>query len=247
LKTSPIFFVTRIRRVAIRCVIFLIAWCVCEPSALPFRTCGRFGQTSAPRVNGKTGSEPSCKIIYAGFVGALETSDHKASGLVQIRDTLRGPGYPDVCANSFLPYNPSTGLNWILEHLASHPGPLSIEDVQNAPKIIMIGHSTGGWAMLAVARQLQRRDIPVELTIQVDSVGITDITIPSNVKAGAIYHAHDLLMFMTTKQLRMEDAAKTRIVAAVLVKRANHLSITRDPRIRELILKTIEQLRAGTI
>jgi len=54
-------------------------------------------------------------------------------------------------------------------------------------------------------------------------------------------------MFMTTKQLRMEDAAKTRIVAAVLVKGANHLSITRDPRIRELILKTIEQLRAGTI
>jgi hypothetical protein len=177
----------------------------------------------------------------------METSGHKASGVVQIREILRGPGYPDVCANSFLPYNPGAGLDWILEHFASHPGPISIEEAHNAPKIILIGHSTGGWAMLSVARELQRRNIPVELTIQVDSVGIADVTIPSNVKTGAIYHAHDFLMFMTTKRLRLQDAAKTTIVADVLVKGANHLSITRDPRILELILKTIEHLRVGII
>lgn len=175
----------------------------------------------------------------------METSGHKASGVVQIRDTLRGPGYPDVCANSFLPYDPSKGLDWILEHFPSHPGPLSIEELQNAPKIILMGHSTGGWAMLSVARELQRRNIPVDLTIQIDSVGITDVTIPSNVEAGAIYHANDLLMFMTTKHVKLQDPSKTRIVADVLVKGASHLSITRDPRIRALILKTIEQLRAG--
>jgi len=231
--------------VVIRCAVLLIASCGCKSSAFPFRTDGRFGETSAPKVISKTRSESACKIIYAGFVGAMETSGHKASGVVQIRDILRGPGYPDVCANSFLPYHPSTGLDWILEHFASHPGPISIEEVHNASKIILIGHSTGGWAMLRVARELQRRNIPVELTIQVDSVGIADVTIPSNVKAGAIYHAHDFLMFMTTKRLRLQDSAKTRIVADVLVKGVNHLSITRDPRILELILKTIEHLRVG--
>jgi hypothetical protein len=119
-----------------------------------------------------------------------------------------------------------------------------VEELRNGPKVILVGHSTGGWAILLVARELKKRKVPVELTIQADSVGITDSTIPSNVKECAIFHATDLLMFMTTKRLRLQDATKTTIVANVSVKGANHLSITRDPRIRELVMTTIEHLRA---
>jgi pimeloyl-ACP methyl ester carboxylesterase len=176
----------------------------------------------------------------------MESSEHKASGIVQIRDTLRGPTYPDVCAKSFLPYNPAAGYEWILSHFPSHPGPLSKGELQHCPRIILVGHSTGGWAMLSVARELRDKEIPVELTIQVDSVGIDDVTVPSNVKEGAIFHAHDPLMFMTTKRLKLEDSSKTKIVANILVKGAGHLSITRDPRIRALVVKTIERLRGGT-
>ncbi|HEX8892219.1 MAG TPA: hypothetical protein VF783_02790, partial [Terriglobales bacterium] len=74
---------------------------------------------------------------------------------------------------------------------------------------------------------------------------IDDVTVPSNVKEGAIFHAHDPLMFMTTKRLKVEDSSKTKIVANILVKGAGHLSITRDPRIRELVVKTVERLRAS--
>ena len=175
----------------------------------------------------------------------MEPSDHKTSGIVQIRDTLRGPTYPDVCAKSFLPYNPSAGLDWVLSHFPSHAGPLTADELQHRPRIILVGHSTGGWAMLNVARDLRDKDIPVELTIQVDSVGIDDVTVPNNVKEGAIFHAHDALMFMTTKRLKVQDASKTKIVADILVKGAGHLSITRDPRIQALVLKTIERLRSG--
>jgi hypothetical protein len=52
-------------------------------------------------------------------------------------------------------------------------------------------------------------------------------------------------MFMTTKRLKLEDSSKTKIVANILVKGAGHISITRDPRIRALVVKTIERLRAG--
>jgi pimeloyl-ACP methyl ester carboxylesterase len=202
-------------------------------------------RTQGRTVIEKTSNASGCKIIYAGFVGAMETSDHKASGIVQIRDTLRGPAYGDVCASSFVPYNPSAGLDWILAHFPVHSGRFSPEEAQAGPRIILAGHSTGGWATLAVARELRDRGIPVELTIQVDSVGIDDVTVPSNVKQGAIFYAHDCLMFMTTKRLKLQDASKTTIVAHVLVKGASHLSITRDPRIRELVLKTIERLRSG--
>ncbi len=193
------------------------------------------------------GSSPGCKIIYAGFVGALETPGRKGSGIVQIRDTLRGPGYSEVCAESFIPIDWNSGLNWILKRFPSHPGPVTPEELAMAPSVILVGHSTGGWAMLAVARDLRDKNIPVELTIQIDSVGFTDYTVPRNVKSGAIFHARDILMFMTTKNLRLEDPAHTKLVANVVVKGANHLSITRDPRIRDLVLSTVESLRAASL
>jgi hypothetical protein len=192
-------------------------------------------------------SGAACKILYVGFVGAMEPAGHKNSGIVQIRDTLRGPEYSDVCAESFIPIDWSSGLNWILKHFPSHPGPLTSEELASAPSVILVGHSTGGWAMLTVARDLRDRNIPVELTIQIDSVGITDATVPRNVKSGAIFHARDILMFMTTKNLRTEDPMHTKIVTNVVVKGANHLSITRDPRIKMLVLKTVESLRASSV
>ena len=152
-----------------------------------------------------------------------------------------------MCAESFIPIDWNSGLTWILKHFPTRPGPLTPDELSIAPSVILVGHSTGGWAMLAVARELRDRNIPVELTIQIDSVGFTDYTVPRNVKSGAIFHARDILMFMTTKNLRAEDPEHTKIVANVVVKGANHLSITRDPRIKMLVLNTVDSLRAASI
>jgi hypothetical protein len=198
------------------------------------------GRTSS---NATADMHSGCKIIYAGFVGALETSNHKHSGVVQIRDTLRGSDFSDVCANSFIPISWSSGRDWILTHFPNHPGPLTTQELELSPRVIMVGHSTGGWAMLSVARELREKHIPVELTVQIDSVGITDYTIPANVKTGAIFYAWDALFFMNTKHIRLEDPDHTKLIAKVTVKDASHLSITRDPRIRELVMDAIINLR----
>jgi hypothetical protein len=201
--------------------------------------------TSTAAIVSGTQRDASCRIIYLGFVGALEPAQNKHSGVVQIGETLRGDDYPDVCARSFSPYVWTDGLKWLLKHFPSHSGVVTADELQHCPKVILVGHSMGGWAMMSVARDLRDRDIPVELTIQVDSVGITDYTVPRNVKAGAIFHARDVLVFMTTKNLRLEDASHTKILANVTVAHAGHESITRDPRIRELVMKTVESLRAA--
>jgi hypothetical protein len=212
-----------------------------------FLNCGSEGSLAANTegisYNGLADGHSGCKIIYAGFVGALETSNHKHSGVVQIRDTLRGSDYTDVCANSFIPISWSSGRDWILTHFPSHPGPLTAQELEIAPRVIMVGHSTGGWAMLSVARELRDKHIPVELTVQIDSVGITDYTIPDNVKTGAIFYAWDALFFMNTKHVRLEDPERTKVIARVVVKDASHLSITRDPRIRELVMDAVTNLR----
>ncbi len=184
-----------------------------------------------------------CKIVYAGFVGAMETSNHKGSGVVQIRDTLRGSDFTDVCANSFIPVSWNAGRDWILTHFPNHPGPLTSAELENAPRVIMVGHSTGGWAMLSVARELREKHIPVELTVQIDSVGFTDYTIPDNVRTGAIFYAWDALFFMNTKHVRLQDPDHTKLIARITVKDASHLSITRDPRIRVLVMDAVHNLR----
>jgi hypothetical protein len=190
-----------------------------------------------------TQTRPHCAILYLGIVGALEPPENKSSGVVQLREILERPQFSDVCAKSYSPYTWTEGRDWLLSFFPSQTDVLSPEQLAQAPKIVLVGHSMGGWAVLSVARELRKRDIPVELTVQVDSVGLTDFTIPRNVKMSAIFHAHDFLMFMTTKNVRLEDPAKTKMVANVLVAGAGHQSITRDPRIRELVLHTVEDLQ----
>ncbi len=209
-------------------------------------------QTSAP-VHKSPSAKPfaliqrdkDCRIIYLGFVGALEPAHNKSSGVVQIATLLQGNEFPDVCAKSYSPYVWGDGLQWLLTHFPDHAGVLSTAELQRAPKVLLVGHSMGGWAMMSVARRLSSRGILVELTIQIDSVGFTDYTLPGNVKCAANFHARDVLMPLTTKRLRTEDPSRTKLLADVTVKGAGHESITRDPRIRELVLQTIESLRAS--
>jgi pimeloyl-ACP methyl ester carboxylesterase len=197
------------------------------------------------RVYSGNDRDATCRIIYLGFVGALELPENKHSGVVQIRDTLRGKEFPDVCARSYSPYTWIDGRDWLLTHFPTHTGVLTAAEIASAPKVILVGHSMGGWAAMSVARELRSRDIPVELTIQVDSVGITDYTIPRNVKSGAIFHARDALALLTTKHLRREDPRHTVLLADVRVAGVGHESITRDPRIRELVMQTIDDLRGA--
>lgn len=244
--------VIRIRGLSLFACKFRIAAWVSAMICVPFLTvCGAQITSDAsiqsPRkMPPQVTRDAQCRILYLGIVGGLETANNPRSGVVQIRDVLRGKEYPDVCAKSFSPYVWLSGLNWVLEHFPAHPGRFTNDELARAPKIVIVGHSLGGWAAVSVARNLELRNIPVELTVQIDSVGLTDHTVPENVKAAAIFHARDILMFLTTKGIKLEDANQTRLVENVLVRNAGHESVTRDPRIRQLVLGTVESLRVDT-
>ncbi len=154
---------------------------------------------SGSKIQTEQNRDATCKIVYLGIVGGTEPSNNRHSGVVQIRDILRGPEFPNVCAKSFSPYAWRSGFHWILRHFPSHPGQLTRNELEGAPRVILVGHSLGGWGVLSVARNLNRKGIPVELCVQIDSVGITDHTVPKNVKAAAIFHANDAMFLLTTK------------------------------------------------
>jgi hypothetical protein len=197
---------------------------------------------SKPKIQNDTSRDKTCKIIYLGLVGGTEPSNNPHSGVVQLRDILRGPNYPEVCAKTFTPYLWRSGFHWILTHFPARPGPLRSEELEGAPKVILVGHSLGGWGVLSVARNLNSKGIPVELCVQIDTVGITDHTVPRNVKAAAIFHANDAMFLLTTKKIRLEDPSKTKLVEDVLVTKAGHWSVTRDTRIKSLVLCSAQSL-----
>ena len=223
------------------CLVWLAAVvaCIC----LGPLTEGAGAQTAALEGRIQDRNQVDCKILYVGFVGGLETPSNRHSGIVQIRDALLGPSYTGVCARTFSPYHWTSGRRWSLKHFPPHQGPMTDDELKQAPKLVLVGHSLGGWAVLSVARGLEREGIPVELTIQVDSVGVTDRTVPRNVKAAAIFYARDILMLMTTKKIKVEDASETTLVANIRVKGVGHESITRDARIREMVLRTVDSLK----
>jgi len=197
---------------------------------------------SQSEIRAEENRDKTCNIVYLGIVGGTEPSNNSHSGVVQIRDVLRGPTFPDVCAKSFSPYFWTSGFHWVLTHFPSHPGPLTKDELEKTPKIILVGHSLGGWAVLSVARNLNRKGIPVELSVQIDSVGITDHTVPRNVKAAAIFHANDAMFLLTTKTIKLEDPSRSKLDENILVRGAGHWSVTRDPRIKDLVLCTVNAL-----
>lgn len=206
-------------------------------SSVPFVFAGTSAETkpSTERVR-------SCKILYAGFVGAMETSNRQGSGVVQLRDTLSGPGYTDVCAESFLAFSWESCRDWIMSRLPGNSGSVTEAGSKDTPRIILVGHSAGGRSMLKVARDLRDKGIPIELAVLLDSVAITDPTVPSNVKAIAVFHARGVLMFLTSKNIRIENPQNTTVIANLVVKGASHLSITRDPQVRDVVLSTVHAL-----
>jgi pimeloyl-ACP methyl ester carboxylesterase len=90
-------------------------------------------------------------------------------------------------------------------------GKLDAQELATA-RLILYGHSFGGAAVVKLARQLKEMGIPVLLTIQIDSVGIDDQIIPSNVARAANLYEQNGLLIRGQANIRAEDPQKTAIL-----------------------------------
>jgi hypothetical protein len=79
-------------------------------------------------------------------------------------------------------------------------------------RLIIYGQSFGGAAVVKLARQLQKMDIPIALTVQVDSVGQGDRMIPSNVARAANLFQQNGWFIRGEPEIQAEDPARTTII-----------------------------------
>ena len=90
-------------------------------------------------------------------------------------------------------------------------GSLSVNEKQST-RLIIYGLSFGAAAVAKIARQLNEKDIPIQLTIQVDSVGRNDALIPPNVRRAVNFYQRNGWFIRGEPKIRAEDPGKTDIL-----------------------------------
>jgi hypothetical protein len=162
--------------------------------------------TSAP------GSAPSAIVI--GFVGGFVHADNPHHGPVQLAQRIRKSAPPTTYVRVFENRHRRQAHDLILRLLDSnHDGVLSDEERSRA-RIVIFGHSWGASAAVQLARDLRHQQVPVLLTVQVDSVAKlwqNDSVIPDNVAEAVNFYQTDGIVH-GRRRIVAADPSRTRIL-----------------------------------
>jgi pimeloyl-ACP methyl ester carboxylesterase len=115
-------------------------------------------------------SPNSRNVIVIGFVGGFVSTKDTKHPEVQFASYLRDR-YPSIHAEVFGNHHGRKALEEVLRLLdVNHDGIISpLEKEQST--IIIYGHSWGATETVAFATELGRMEIPVALTVQIDTIG----------------------------------------------------------------------------
>jgi len=185
----------------------------------------------------------SNKIIVIGFVGGLRSPEDTNQGVVQIRNRLRDINCADLQVSTFSHFHWRKTYTNIFQAIdLDRDGSLSDEELRQAPGIIIFGHSLGGWAVIKLARRLEKASIPIELTVQLDSVGIGDEVVPSNVKFAINYYQRNQWPVRGEKRIRAENVSSTNIINNILIQNVRHEALARNIQISDFITDKVRAL-----
>lgn len=163
------------------------------------------------QVPSRSSAHPATVVL--GFVGGFVKNDDGRHPEVQIIRRLSEQKVPALHAAVFENRQTVAARKQIVRWLDTDgDGHLSGQEKRDA-RIILFGHSWGGSAVITLAEDLERRGIPVLLTIQVDSVNKGwghDCVIPANVaRATDFYQTRGVLH--GCRAIRAEDSHRTQI------------------------------------
>ena len=153
-------------------------------------------------------------VIVIGFIGGYIRHDDLVHSEVQLAARLRAEYPSGVYVQAFENHRGNRAYREIQRLLdVDHDGTLSVQERQNA-RIIIYGHSWGASETVRLAQKLEKEDVPVLLTIQVDSVskmGENDGVIPANVTRAANFYQPNGLVHGRS-EIRAADPARTEII-----------------------------------
>jgi pimeloyl-ACP methyl ester carboxylesterase len=159
---------------------------------------------------------PPAPLIVIGFMGGHVRAGnlvHREALLV--RDLERR--YPTaVRAMTFANSDEPAALHSVLNLLDTENNGWLSDDEKTAARIVIFGHSWGASEAVNLAQDLDRRGVPVLLTIQVDSVrkhGEQDGSIPPNVHEAINFYQTEGLLHGRSS-IQAVDPTRTRILGS---------------------------------
>lgn len=155
--------------------------------------------------------EPNDTLIL-GFLGGREPWDNDQRNVRRLALKLRAMQLPGVHVETLENTKRALALELIRNALDRNGDGRLGTDERGSVRIILCGQSFGGAAVVKLARELQKLEVPVALTVQVDSVGRDDAVIPSNVARAANLYQSEGLFIRGEPNIRAEDPQKTTIL-----------------------------------
>ena len=138
----------------------------------------RLADIEAPRP----APENSCLIV--GFLGGRDAWNDEGKGVRQMALRLRSTDH-NRFAETFENRRRDVALAFVVQALdRDKNGEVEPSESSDVTTVIY-GQSFGGAAVVKFARQLEALEIAIHLTVQVDSVGRRDRTIPASVRYAA--------------------------------------------------------------
>jgi hypothetical protein len=150
--------------------------------------------------------------LIIGFLGGRQPYDNDKEGTRRLALKLRGMELPGVHVETAENSRRELALELVERAFDRNRDGELDEAERQAARIIIYGQSFGGAAVVKLARELHERDIPVLLTVQMDSVGRGDELIPPNVRQAANLHQQDGLVIRGEKEIRAQDPERTEIL-----------------------------------
>jgi pimeloyl-ACP methyl ester carboxylesterase len=166
------------------------------------------------RARTRSGAPTSSPVIVLGFLGGYVRHDNMLHTEVQLATRLRTEYPSRAYAEVFENHKANEAYAEVLQLLdTDHDGSLEEKEKNNA-RIILYGHSWGGAAVIALARQLEEDRVPVLLTIQVDSIArhhVDDAVVPANVSEAVNFYQPDSVLH-GRPEIRAADPQRTKIL-----------------------------------
>ena len=153
------------------------------------------------------------EFLILGFMGGREPWNNHKRGCRKLALKLRSMDLPGVQVETIENKKRDLAIELILNAFDRNQDGDLDKTERSTARLILYGQSFGGAAVVKLARQLQELDIPVLLTVQINSVGIGDGIIPSNVSLAANLFQRNGWIIRGEPSIRAEDPRKTQVIA----------------------------------
>ncbi len=150
--------------------------------------------------------------MILGFQGGRDSWDDPKPGVARLAQKLRSLNLPGVHVDTVENQKRNLAMKLIRNAFDFDGNRHLTEDGKKNVRLIVYGMSFGGAAVVKLARQLDEENLPILLTVQVDSIGRDDAEIPPNVKRAANLFQRSGKIIHGEPEIRAQDPSRTQIL-----------------------------------